>query len=90
MKGKYQIDKGGEKVEVEGTIIHDKWGIDKRGPTYYVLTHIPTGYLVWSARTQTFLKTLVQEPEFLKEGEINVKEIGRAIKRVQEQIGWTK
>lgn len=87
-KQKYFIDKEGEKVEVEGYVSHDgKWGIDKRDNQYYVLTHIKTGYLVWSSKTLSFLKKLLQEPEFF-EDQLTAGELGQVIKRFCQKNGW--
>ena len=62
-KQKYKIKCGATYKEVEGAV-NNIWGIDKRDNQYYILTHIPTGCFVESAKTQKFLKDLVEEPEF--------------------------
>ena len=63
-KAKYNIRKGDVFEEVEGYVFNEVWGVDKRAPSYYVLTYIPNGCLVESSRTMKFLKMMVQEPEF--------------------------
>lgn len=86
-KQKYNVDMKGQKMEVEGYVFNKMWGIDKRGPQHYILTHIETGHLVWSAKTQKTLKELVQEPEFFEE-KIDTKLLSDAIKRYHEHKGW--
>lgn len=90
MKQKYKIRKGGG-VEVEGDVF-GVWGIDKRDKRY-ILTHVPTGYLVESARTMRFLKELILQPEFQKCSEVltleEVNDISKAITRLRAERGWT-
>lgn len=88
-KAKYKIRKGDEFEEVDGYVFGD-WGIDKRAPGYYVLTYIPNGCLVESARTMKFLKLLVQEPEFFDfDGSPNkAYKLANAIARYRNQHGW--
>lgn len=91
-KQQYEIDKNGMKVVVEGYVFNKIWGVDKRDQQHYVLTHIPTGYLVESAKTLKFLKELLADPVFAKE-ELDVKGVARAIKRKREEgggMGWLK
>lgn len=84
--------KDGLKMEVEGAIMTDQWGIDKRENGQYVLTHLPSGKLVWSSKKQTFLKLLIQEPEFVRP--INdmdiehLKSLATAICRFSTTNGW--
>ena len=88
-KAKYNIRKGDEFEEVEGYVFGD-WGIDKRAPSYYVLTYIPNGCLVESSRTMKFLKMLIQEPEFFDfDGTPNqAYKLATAIARYRNQHGW--
>lgn len=89
-KQKYNISmKEGGESEVEGYVIGD-WGIDKRGSSYYVLTYLPNGCLVESARTLSLLKLMIQEPEFFdfdgtKDG---VRKLAGAITRFRSENGW--
>lgn len=93
VKQKYNIDLHGTKSEVEGAV-NNIWGIDKRDNQYYVLTHIPTGCFVESARTQKFLKDLVEEPEFKDYeslfGGNDASALLRAISRQRNINGWDK
>lgn len=74
---KYQISmKDGGREEVEGVVINERWGIDKRTTevtrmmksgeektslsSCFYLTHIPSGILVTNANTQKALKELVE------------------------------
>ncbi len=92
-KQKYKIKCGTTEREVEGAV-NNIWGIDKRENQYYILTHIPTGCFVESARTQKFLKDLVEEPEFKEYeslfGGNNASVLLRAISRQRNINGWDK
>lgn len=94
-KQKYKISTclGLNEKEVEG-VVNNIWGIDKRENQYYILTHIPTGCFVESARTQKFLKDLVEEPEFREYeslfGGNDVSALLRAINRQRNIYGWDK
>lgn len=90
-KIKYKINmKNGEPQEVEGYVVNEVWGIDKRANNYYVLTYIPNGCLVDSARTIKFLKMLVQEPEFFDfDGTPKTcDKLVTAISRYRNEHGW--
>ena len=92
LKGKYQIDLLGEKKEVEGIVCGD-WGIDKRAPGYYILTHIPTGYMVDSSRTQRFLKEAAEHQAFqsFTEDEKKVESVaslGKVLQSLRNKYGW--
>lgn len=81
-KGKISCDFGGNKVEVEAQIMSEQWAIHldptKETGKHYVLTHIPSGKRVWSSRTQTHLKRLIQEPEFLEPlDDTNIAQVNR-------------
>lgn len=89
-KTKYKIKKKEGMVEIEGTVFNNVWGIDKRETGYYVLTYIPNGCFVASARTMKTLKLMIQEPEFFdfdgtKETLPPLKD---AIKRTYDKLGW--
>lgn len=88
-KQKYNIDKNGEKVEVEGYVFNKNWGVDKRDNGYYVLTYIPNGYLVESSRTLKFMKELLAEPVFFEE-KLDVAELAKTIKKFRDENGWTR
>lgn len=92
-KQKYKIKCGDTMEEVEGAV-NNIWGIDKRDNQYYILTHIPTGCFVESARTQKFLKDLVEEPEFQDYeslfGGNDTSALLRAISRQRNINGWDK
>lgn len=93
VKGKYKIrkqraDGGLDWPEVEG-VVNGQWGIDKRDQ--YYLTHIPSGCRVEGARTQRFLKELVEEPEFQDFEVHRPGELGKlvmAINRKRKIAGW--
>lgn len=101
--GKYRIhmDDGTEK-EVSGQIYGEWWGIHKREDKMYALTHLPTGYRVWSSRKKTTLVMLIQEPEFCElpdhEDPVWRARVAKAIQRFCEKntdltakkpkIGW--
>ena len=85
-KGNYKIDCK-EKIEVEGSVC-GQWGIDKRDGRY-ILTHIPTGYFVESAKTMKFLKDLVATPEF-ENFPTDPTPLAEAITRFRSEYGWTK
>lgn len=82
-KQRYQIDKNGNKEEVEGYVFNKVWGVDKRAPQHYVLTHIPTGYFVDSSRTLKFFKELLAEPYFFEE-ELDIKKLSETIKKFRD------
>lgn len=92
-KQKYKIKCGDGTKEVDGAA-NGIWGIDKRENQYYILTHIPTGCFVESARTQKFLKDLVEEPEFREYeslfGGNDPAPLLRAISRLRNINGWDK
>ena len=92
-KQKYKIKCGNVEKEVEGAV-NAIWGIDKRENQYYILTHIPTGCFVESAKTQKFLKDLVEEPEFKDYeslfGGSDPSGLLRAIRRQRNINGWDK
>ena len=85
VKQKYTIKKKDGTEEVEGSVC-GQWGIDKRDR--YYLTHLPTGYLVDSARTMKFLKDLVVTPEFEKFDGNNVTPLGETMQRFRNEFGW--
>lgn len=89
VKQKYRISLGLGGDEVEGTVC-GQWGIDKRDNRYY-LTHIPTGYLVESARTMKFLKDMVATPEFecYDGSKTALKNLVNVIARFRNEYGWT-
>lgn len=86
-KEKYKIKLDSGQYEVEGSVC-GPWGIDKRGSQYYVLTHIPTGCRAESAKTVTFLKKLVDTPEFQAFDRENVAPLKEAIQRFRNESGW--
>ena len=90
-KQTYQIDKGGTKESVTGSVC-GCWGIDKRENQYYVLTHVPTGFFVDSSRTATFLKKMVDCPEFAEyDGMFGHHDNSKLITRIQSfrnEYGW--
>lgn len=92
-KQQYQIDLQGEKQGVEGTV-NGSWGIDKRGNQYYVLTHVPTGFFVESARTIMFLKNLVDCEEFANYdglfGHNDASLLQKRIKAYRDEHGWNR
>ena len=86
-KEKYKLRMDCGPYEVEGSVCGD-WGIDKRENQYYILTHIPTGCRVESARTMKFLKDLVATPEFENFDGKNVEPLKVAIQRLRNINGW--
>lgn len=88
-KQKFQISmKDGKKKLVEGYIFNDKFGVDKREPAYYVITHLATGARVWSARTLKECKMLMAEPEFFIDTDdfrVLVPAIARAEQRIFDE-----
>lgn len=90
--------------EVDAYLMSEQWAIHKDvNSSQYVLTHIPSGKRVWSARTQTTLKMLIQEPEFMEIlDDTNLEQVNRlsnCIKRFcdkrtdleskpKKKIGW--
>lgn len=65
--GTYRITRDdGVDQEVKGELVGEWWGIHKRDDSMYVLTHLPSGMLIWSSRKKTNLKMLLQEPEFFE------------------------
>ena len=90
-KQTYKIRLGdGEYGEVEGAV-HGMWGIDKRSNAYYILTHVPSGCRVESARTMKFLKDLATTPEFecYDKSDESLKKMLGCIARFRNQYGWT-
>ena len=86
VKQKYTIKKKDGAEEVEGSVC-GQWGIDKRDR--YYLTHLPTGYLVDSARTMKYLKTLAESPEFqCYNGSSDVSRLAEAMKKLRNELGW--
>lgn len=86
VKGKYKIKTEHGFDEVEGAV-YGQWGIDKRDGRY-LLTHLPTGGFVESARTMTFLKKLVDTPEFQTFDGKNVAPLKDTIQRFRNEFGW--
>lgn len=80
-------------MTVKGEIIGEWWGIHKREDKGgYALTHLPTGYLVWSSKKKGNLVKLLQEPEFFEipdheDAKWRVS-IAAAIKRWCDKNGW--
>lgn len=88
MKQKYIVRKGGG-LEVEGDVM-GVWGIDKRKGRY-ILSHVPTGYLVESAKTKKFLTELISQPEMNVSTELSLAEVNgivKAINRIRRLRGW--
>lgn len=99
---KYQIDmKDGTKKEVEGIVINNKWGIDKRAQEVvrqtkdgekvslsysFCLTHIPSGILVTSANTQKALKELVNREDMIDEDDFH--KMAVAVGKFWNERGW--
>lgn len=89
-KGKISISccNSHNKIECDAEIMSEQWAIhldpflDKG--KHYVLTHIPSGKRVWSSKTKTTLKMLVQEPAFFEtlhdDDPQDVRRLGEAIK----------
>lgn len=78
--------KDGTKQTVSGVQIGTLWGIDKREPSYFVLTHLPTGAFVTSSRTQKALKELCNKPEMIDA--TDVKDIAKAVVNFWNERGW--
>lgn len=91
-KQKFKITKNTGDTEVEGAVC-GQWGIDKRDNSYYVLTYIPNGCFVESARTMKFLKMLVDTPEFQcyngGTDKTALKDLADCICRYRNKFGWT-
>lgn len=88
MKQRYVVRKG-DGLEVEGDVT-GVWRIDKRYGRY-ILSHVPTGYLVESARTKKFLTELISQPEMDVSAELSLAEVNgivRAINRMRGARGW--
>lgn len=78
----------GSELTVEGEVINGRWGIDKRltqKKTYtangeekvsqssdYILTHVPTGMLITTARTKKALLELINRPRMIDQDDPNV------------------
>lgn len=91
-KGRYTIEVFGQPQEVDG-IVCGNWGIDKRANQFYILTHIPTGYMVDSSRTQKFLKEAAESEEFQSfaedEGRAeSVASLGKVLQSLRNKYGW--
>lgn len=88
VKQKYKISTclGLNEKEVEGSVC-GQWGIDKRDGRY-LLTHLPTGGLAESAKTMTFLKKLVDTPEFQNFDGKNAAPLREVIQRFRNEFGW--
>lgn len=86
MKQKYKIRLKDGWKEVYGKVSR-QWGIDKRDGRY-LLTHLPTGRFAESARTMTFLKKLVDTPEFQNFDGKNVAPLRETIQRFRNEFGW--
>lgn len=88
----FEIAKENGKETVEGEKVSPYYAIYKRPDHYYALTHLPSGYLVQSARTKTRLKLLAAEPEFFDSIDVDnpehVMNIARAVKRFNNKMGW--
>ena len=93
--------KDGTSKEVEGLIINDRWGIDKRQfetkkmtkdgekttlSSGFYLTHIPTGTLITNANTQKALKELVNRPDMIEED--NLEKIAKAMFSFWDSREW--
>lgn len=86
VKQTYKIKMEDGWNEIEGSACV-QWGIDKRDGRY-LLTHLPTGRFVESARTMTFLKKLVDTPEFQNFDGKNPAPLRDAIQRFRNEFGW--
>lgn len=75
----------GSTQEVNGLIVNNRWGIDKRLSSFY-LTHIPTGALVTNANTQKTLKELINRDDMIEEDD--VKKIAKAVGDFWNERGW--
>lgn len=100
------LRKEGGTLDCEADIMSEQWAIHQDPfleSKLYVLTHIPSGKRVWSSKTKTFLKRLIQEPAFfetLKDTDLrDVKRLGMAIldfcdrntdltAKPKKKIGW--
>ena len=85
-KQKYKIKTERSFSETEG-VVCGQWGIDKRDGRY-LLTHLPTGGLVESARTMKFLKELVDTSEFQNFDGKNLAPLREAIQKLRNEFGW--
>lgn len=94
--------KDGTTKTVEGIIINDRWGIDKRQvevtktnkngeektslSSAFYLTHIPTGTLVTNGNTQKVLKELANRPDMIEED--NLEKIAKATFSFWDSRWW--
>ena len=94
--------KDGSSTLVEGVIINNKWGIDKRQQevkkttkageervslsSSFFLTHIPTGCLVTNANTQKALREFVNRFDVIDEDD-PVK-LAKALGQFWNERGW--
>lgn len=60
----------GTTKTVEGVIVNDIWGIDKREDKCFYLTHIPTGTLITNGKTQKVLKEFVNGQDVIDETDL--------------------
>lgn len=78
--------KDGMNTIISATPLSEKYAYHKEG-SYYILTHIPSGVLVTTAKKVKNLKALVQYPEFFKENASPV-DILRAVNRWNNDNNW--
>ena len=91
----------GKTESVEGLIVNNRWGIDKRTTetkrqtkdgekvslsSSFFLTHIPTGVLITNANTQKALRELVNRPDMIEEDDL--KNIAVAVGKFWNERGW--
>ena len=92
----------GTTRRVNGLVINQRWGIDKRitqetkitkngeeralSSSDFFLTHIPTGVLITSGHTQKILKELVNRPDMIDEDELP--KIAKAVGKFWNSRGW--
>lgn len=94
MKQKYTVRKGAG-LEVEGDVT-GVWGIDKREIIFngkktsrFILTHVPSGYMVEGARTKRFLTELIKTlPDVEELTETEVDKIIEAVAAARLAHGW--
>lgn len=88
VKQTYKIKTEDGYQEIEGSVC-GVWGIDKRDGRY-LLTYVPNGGLVESARTMKFLKLLVDTPEFqcYNGTKDKTKGLAEAIGKLRNEMGW--
>lgn len=102
-KTRYQIKmRSGEERTVEGEIVNDIWGIDKRmtqKTTYtkngeekvsqssdYFLTHVPSGTLITNARTKRALMEIANLPIMIDQNNFQLMMV--AVNEYWESKGW--